>query len=85
MKRATAARRTVKAFRDLGRVEPIDTSLAEHMISLAEDLDALPVDHPNFPRLVDMFQRTEAELHDRFTADDSNTESFADLLSALSD
>ena len=83
MKRATAARRTVRAIEALGRVEDIDSAVLEHLVSLGADLDALDPAESNFWRLAEQYREHEQSVFDRFFRQtDANT---ADLDSMLAE
>jgi hypothetical protein len=84
VKRAAAARRTVRAMRELGRVEDIDAAVLEHLVSLGADLDALDPAEQTFPKLADQYRRHEQAIFDRFFRQtDANTDSLDDLLAAI--
>lgn len=86
--RGEAARTTVTALRVMGRVEDVDASLINELITTADAIDTLDPASPQYPALVRCFTTIETKVHDRLNRaadDDSGPGSIADLLAAMGD
>lgn len=88
MTRGEAARKTVDALWQLGRIEPVDSALINELIATADALDNLNPSLGHYSSLVRAYTAIEAKVHARLCRNDDNADgptSVSDLLAALGD
>jgi cellobiose-specific phosphotransferase system component IIA len=74
--RVQSAEVTCEAYLALGRVESVDYALVEHLMQLAEVLDAMDPAHANYPKLITAFAAGEAAIHKRLAFSDDSDDTF---------
>lgn len=75
-----AARKTVQAMRDLGRLEPIDESRVQAFLALAHAVDECEAEHRPNPNLWREYRSAEAQLRKE---SEHHVDDFDKLLQAL--
>ena len=86
--RGDAARKTVEALWNLGRIEPVDEALINELIATADALDNLNPSLSHYSSLVRAYTAIESKVYDRLCrshVDPDGPTSVSDLLTALGD